>query len=392
MTSENLKLVNATEVPADKVMQFRQEFLSAGERSINGSRGLHHYETYEDWLRLAKECEKSDNTLLGVPASTYLAVRISDEKVVGCIELRHTLNESLAVIGGHIGYSVAPSERRKGYATEMLKLVLDEAKRAGLDKVLLTCDTDNVASCKTIEKCGGKPERKEPFVFENETYFKYWIEVEMKYQLAIFDLDGTLLNTLEDLADSVNYVMRCFGYPERTLAEVRNFVGNGIRKLLERSAPENTTAEEIDRLFEQFTAYYKEHCADKTRPYEGIPELLQTLREKGVKIAVVSNKADFAVKALCEQYFPGLLDEAVGERAGIARKPAPDTVNEVLKNLQIDKSQAVYIGDSEVDVLTAQNAELDCIAVNWGFRDTQILKEAGAEIIVSTPETIADYF
>lgn len=214
----------------------------------------------------------------------------------------------------------------------------------------------------------------------------------MNYKLAIFDLDGTLLDTLEDLADSVNYVMRSFGCPERTLPEVRAFVGNGIRKLVERSAPKGTAEEEVDRMLARFIEYYKEHCADKTRPYAGIPELLQVLREKGVKIAVVSNKADAAVKALCEQYFPGMLDEAVGERAGIARKPAPDTVNEVLKSLQIDKSRAVYIGDSEVDVQTARNAELDCIAVDWGFRDASVLKEAGAEVIVSTPEALDAYF
>ncbi|MBP3579458.1 MAG: HAD-IIIA family hydrolase [Lachnospiraceae bacterium] len=213
----------------------------------------------------------------------------------------------------------------------------------------------------------------------------------MKYQLAIFDLDGTLLNTLEDLADSTNYIMRQFGYPERTLAEVRNFVGNGIRKLLERSAPKGTSPEEIDRMFEQFKEYYGAHCADKTKPYDGVMELLASLKKKGVRLAVVSNKADYAVKALCEQYFQGYFDEAVGERIGIARKPAPDTVQEVLKNLQIEKAQAVYIGDSEVDVQTAKNAEMDCIAVDWGFRDKEVLEEAGAERIVSTPAELFEY-
>ncbi len=173
----DVKLVNAKEVPAEKVMQFRQEFLSAGERSINGSRGLHNYEKYEDWLWLVTECEKPDNTMIGVQTSTYLAVRTSDGKVVGCIELRHTLNESLAVIGGHIGYSVVPQERNKGYAIIMLKLILKEAKNIGLEKVLLTCDTDNVASCKTIEKCGGTLEQKEVFYYRGEPYFKYWIEI-----------------------------------------------------------------------------------------------------------------------------------------------------------------------------------------------------------------------
>ena len=214
----------------------------------------------------------------------------------------------------------------------------------------------------------------------------------MKYQLAIFDLDGTLLDTLEDLADSTNYIMRQYGYPERTITEVRSFVGNGIRKLLERSAPNGTPPEEIDRMFEMFKEYYRAHCADKTKPYEGIMEMLDTLQKQGIKMAVVSNKADYAVKALCEQYFCGYFDEAVGERVGIARKPAPDTVNEVLKNLQMDKAQAVYIGDSEVDVQTAQNAEMDCIAVDWGFRDKEVIQKAGAESIVSTPAEIVNYF
>lgn len=214
----------------------------------------------------------------------------------------------------------------------------------------------------------------------------------MKYQLAIFDLDGTLLDTLEDLADSTNYIMRQYGHPERTLTEVRSFVGNGIRKLLERSAPKSTSPEEIDRMFEDFKEYYGAHCAEKTKPYEGIMDLLASLQKREIKLAVVSNKADFAVKELCEQYFSGYFDEAVGERVGIARKPAPDTVNEVLKNLQMDKSRAVYIGDSEVDVQTARNAEMDCIAVDWGFRDKEVLKMAGAETIVSTPAKIIDYF
>ena len=210
----------------------------------------------------------------------------------------------------------------------------------------------------------------------------------MKYQVAIFDLDGTLLDTLEDLADSTNHIMRSFGHPERTLKEVRCFVGNGIRKLIERSAPKDTPTEEIDRMFDAFKEYYGAHCAEKTKPYDGIMDLLDNLQKQGVKLAVVSNKADYAVKALCEQYFPGYFDEAVGERVGIARKPAPDTVNEVLKNLQMDKSQAVYIGDSEVDVQTAKNAEMDCIAVDWGFRDKEVLEEAGAKTIVSTPAEV----
>lgn len=170
-----INLVKAIDLPASKVMEFRQEFLSAGEDSIPGSRGLHNYENYEDWRWLVNECEKPDNTLLGVQASTYFAVQKSADAVVGCIELRHTLNESLAVIGGHIGFSVVPKERRKGYATRMLTLMLKEAKKAGIDKVLLTCDTDNIGSYKTVEKCGGVREQEEPFMLDGEPYYKYWI-------------------------------------------------------------------------------------------------------------------------------------------------------------------------------------------------------------------------
>ena len=168
-------LVKATALLPSKVMEFRQAFLSAGECSIPGSKGLHHYDKYEDWLWRVKECEKPDNASLGVQASTYFAVRTSDDAVIGCIELRHTLNESLAVIGGHIGFSVVPTERRKGYATEILRMVLAEAKNAGLTKVLLTCDTDNTGSYKTVENCGGVLEKEEPFVLDGETYYKYWI-------------------------------------------------------------------------------------------------------------------------------------------------------------------------------------------------------------------------
>lgn len=212
----------------------------------------------------------------------------------------------------------------------------------------------------------------------------------MKYCLAIFDLDGTLLDTLEDLADSTNYVLSLHDYPVRTLEEVRRFVGNGIRRLIEQAVPEGVGAEVVDTLFAEFIPYYKEHCADKTKPYDGIIELLQNLKQQGVKLAVVSNKADYAVKELCDTYFPNLLEVSVGERVGIRRKPAPDTVNEVLQLLQMEKEQAVYIGDSEVDVETAKNADMDCIAVDWGFRDKDCLQEAGAKVIVSTTKQVEE--
>ena len=159
----------------------------------------------------------------------------------------------------------------------------------------------------------------------------------MKYQLAIFDLDGTILDTLEDLTISLNVALEQSGYPKRSIEEVRRFVGNGIRKLMERGVPEGTPVSEIDRVHERFTVHYQAHCADHTKPYTGIPELLHALRETGIRTAVVSNKADYAVQELCEQYFPGLFDVVVGERTGIARKPAPDSVQEVLRRIGISK-------------------------------------------------------
>ena len=212
----------------------------------------------------------------------------------------------------------------------------------------------------------------------------------MKYTIAIFDLDGTILNTLEDLADSTNYALKTCGYPERTMDEVRQFVGNGIRKLMERAVPEGTPVEEIDRVHETFTAHYKVHCADKTRPYDGIMELLQNLKKDGCKLAVVSNKADYGVQELCKQYFDGVFDFAVGEREGIRKKPAPDSVNEVLKTLGCSRDRAVYIGDSDVDIQTAANAQMDHIIVEWGFRDVQFLISQGAKVLVEKPEEILE--
>lgn len=211
----------------------------------------------------------------------------------------------------------------------------------------------------------------------------------MKYRLMIFDLDGTLLNTLEDLADSVNYVLWKHGFPERTTEEVRSFVGDGIHKLIERSVPEGTAPFMVEECFKDFTPYYKVHCADKTKPYEGITELLQRLRASGVKTAVVSNKADYAAKELCTRYFPDMFDEVVGERVGIHRKPAPDSVNEVIRLLGATKEETVYVGDSDVDVQTAENAGIDGVFVAWGFKGEAFLKEAGANVIVTRPEEIA---
>lgn len=211
------------------------------------------------------------------------------------------------------------------------------------------------------------------------------------YKLLIFDLDGTILNTLEDLADSTNYALSKHHFPERTIEEVRRFVGNGIGKLIERAVPDGTNPEVTQRVLEDFKVHYGVHCADKTKPYDGIPELIGKLREQGYKTAVVSNKADFAVQQLCEDYFPGLFDFVVGEREGIRRKPAPDSVLEVLEKLHVKKRDALYIGDSEVDIKTADNAGVGRVSVEWGFRTKEELLLQGAKMIAKTPEEILSF-
>ncbi len=210
----------------------------------------------------------------------------------------------------------------------------------------------------------------------------------MKYKLVIFDLDGTLLNTLDDLMLSLNYALASSGLPKRTHEEVLHFVGDGIKKLVERGVPKGTSSELFEKTFLEFKDYYRLHCADNTEPYDGIIDLLCALKARGHMIAVVSNKADFACKSLCDKYFAGMFDAIVGENPSIRKKPAPDTVNMVLEQLHIDRNDAVYIGDSEVDIATAKNANMDCISVDWGFRDNDELINSGATKIVSNPNEI----
>ncbi len=198
------------------------------------------------------------------------------------------------------------------------------------------------------------------------------------YKAVVFDLDGTLLDTLEDLTDSVNKALKDYGCPQKTIGQIRTYVGNGIRNLMIRSVEGGEAHPEFEKIFLAFQEHYKANCQNKTKPYDGIIELLRTLREAGIKMAIVSNKADFAVKELNESYFKEFGMVAIGEREGVARKPAPDTVFEALSALHVSVSQAVYVGDSEVDVQTARAAGVPCISVLWGFRGREILTESGA--------------
>ncbi len=212
----------------------------------------------------------------------------------------------------------------------------------------------------------------------------------MKKTTVIFDLDGTLLDTLQDLADAANYALRKEGMPERTIDEVRRFVGNGVRLLMIRAVPDGESNPLFEETFAQFKEYYGEHCNDNTKPYEGMIELLETLKSKGYSVAIVSNKIDFAVKELSALYFKGIVPVAIGEKEGVRRKPAPDTVREALKELGRTAEESVYVGDSDVDIETAKNAGMPCISVLWGFRDREFLEEHGAKRYARTAEDVLE--
>jgi len=211
-----------------------------------------------------------------------------------------------------------------------------------------------------------------------------------QYSTYIFDLDGTLLDTIQDLATSVNYALRQCRMPERTLDEVRRFVGNGVRLLMIRAVPGGEDNPHFQEAFDIFRSHYLEHSLDTTAPYPGIIDMLERLKAGGKRLAVVSNKFDTATKELIHHFFGNLIEVAIGENeaAGVRKKPAPDTVNEALRQLGVGKEDAVYVGDSDVDIQTARNSGLPCISVLWGFRDREFLLENGATTFVQSPDNI----
>lgn len=212
----------------------------------------------------------------------------------------------------------------------------------------------------------------------------------MKYDTVIFDLDGTLLNTLDDLTDAVNYALKRYQMPTRTLDEIRSFVGNGIYNLLCLSVPDGSKNLQFETVYTLFCEYYQEHCNDKTRPYPGVIDLLKQLKNRGIHLAIVSNKADFGVKELKEIYFEEYMEAAIGEREGIERKPAPDTVYQALREMGVTGEKAVYVGDSDVDIKTAENAGIPCISVTWGFRDREFLLAHGAAELADDIEQVLE--
>ncbi len=210
----------------------------------------------------------------------------------------------------------------------------------------------------------------------------------MTYQTAVFDLDGTLLDTLEDLYLATNMALERHSLPPRTRDEVRMFVGNGVEMLILRAVPDDTDEDTVLWVLADFKRIYSSICEDHTKPYDGILDMLTALRERGIRVAVVSNKFDAATKKLCEKYFGDLVEVAIGERAGVRKKPAPETVYEALKELGVTADHAVYIGDSDVDIQTARNCGMPCISVTWGLRDEDFLIENGAKTLVDSPETL----
>lgn len=206
----------------------------------------------------------------------------------------------------------------------------------------------------------------------------------------IFDLDGTLLNTLNDLAASTNYALRSAGMPEHSVEDVRRFVGNGVKKLMERAIPDGLENPKFDETYATFRRHYLEHSLDATKPYEGIPEVLAELKRRGKKLAIVSNKFYAATQELAKHFFPETIQVAIGERENIHKKPAPDTVLEAMRQLGVGKEGSIYIGDSDVDIDTAKNVGIPCISVLWGFRDKDFLISHGATHLIKTPKELLE--
>ena len=212
----------------------------------------------------------------------------------------------------------------------------------------------------------------------------------MNWKAVLFDMDGTVLDTLDDLVDSVNHSLAEFSLPTVAPSVVRKNLGNGAEYLIRNCVPLGTPEDVCARVLSFYMPWYDAHCCIRTRPYEGIIDLMRTLKDRGFRLAIISNKPDTAVQELAAAFFPGLLDVAVGESPGIRRKPNPDSVLEAVSRMGLSVTDCVYVGDSEVDIITARNAEMSCISVSWGFRDEETLLSSGASILVKTPEELSE--
>ncbi|MBO5384937.1 HAD family hydrolase [bacterium] len=216
------------------------------------------------------------------------------------------------------------------------------------------------------------------------------MENSLTNKTVIFDLDGTLLYTLEDLKDSMNFALSKFNYPQKNLEEIRNFVGNGVKVLMELSIPQGKNNENFNECLAIFKTHYAQNMYNKTKPYDGIIEMLENLQQQGFRTAVVSNKFDLATKELCKKYFAKKIEIAIGESENIRKKPAPDSIFKVMEILNSNKNSTYFVGDSEVDIQTAQNANIKCISVTWGYKDKEFLLKNGAKFLANSPKEILE--
>ena len=210
----------------------------------------------------------------------------------------------------------------------------------------------------------------------------------MKIKAVLFDLDGTLMNTLEDLTDSTNYILEKHNFPKRTIKEIRSFVGNGIKKLMERAVPQNTDEKIINECYEEMLTYYKENSLIKTAPYVGTKEIVEKLHQEGFKIAIITNKAQNSADIIAEKFFGKSVDLVIGDDKKMPLKPNPAGIEKALEYFKISKDEAVYVGDSEVDLQTGTNGDLKTILVLWGFRDRDFLEEKGGKVFAETVEEL----
>lgn len=282
----------------------------------------------------------------------------------------------------------AVTYHRKKHAAKNLRLSLRDVEGVGESRaktLLAHFKTIKAVSAASVEELASVKgiSRKTA-----ENIHRYYQGEPMKNTI-IFDMDGTLLNTLDDLMDSVNYCLEKRGFPLRTLDEIRSFVGNGIGKLIERAVPAGTSKADVEDCTREMIAYYKDHSAIKTAPYEGVLDLLKTLNERGIKTAVVTNKEQDIAQVLCADTFLGLFTVVVGAREDLAAKPAPDGVLEAMKALQVSAEECLFVGDSEVDIETAKNAGLASVGVLWGFRDQTVLEEAGADYLIASVDELS---
>lgn len=213
----------------------------------------------------------------------------------------------------------------------------------------------------------------------------------MRYDAILFDMDGTVVDSLQDICDAVNHAMRRYGLREYRPAEIARYLGYGARHLLKMTLPQDATDDFLDEVLAYYKPYYAAHTGDKTRPYAGILPMMERLKKAGLRLAIISNKPDAAVQPLVEKYFSGLVELAVGEREGVRRKPWPDMIEAAEEKLGAARERCLYVGDSEVDVETAKNAGIDCVSVTWGFRSRAELERAGAGVIVDAPEDLERY-